>query len=116
MIATMRDFLNAVISADVSEEVTEYATKQLTKLDTKNEKKRTTLSANQKQNVEIKEKIFADMETEKVYTASALALVYELSTQKISALMKQLVTDGLVEMIDGYKTEKGKVKGYRKIE
>lgn len=112
----MRDFLNAVVSANISDEITEYATNQLTKLDNKNEKKRTTLSANQKQNNELKEKIYSDMETEKIYTASTLAITYELSTQKISALMKQLSNDGLVETIDGYKTEKGKVKGYKKIE
>ena len=112
---TMRDFLNAVVSAEISDEVTEYALNQIAKLDSKNEKKRTTLSTNQKNNEEIKDKILNEMETEKIYVASELAILYELSTQKISALMKQLVTEEKVEIIDNYKTPKGKVKGYRKI-
>lgn len=109
----MREFLNAVVSANISDEITEFATKEITKIDEKNLKKKNSKTPTQKQNEELKAKIYNEMEIDKTYTASELAKIYGVSTQKISALMRQMTT---IEIIDNYKTDKGKVKGYKKVE
>ena len=132
---TNREFFNAIItgvlSVKVSEQettsqeiivdgeiiqvITDYAKEQIKKLDEKNEKKRNTVSKNQTANNEIKQQILDYMESETVYVSSALAEQFEVTTQKISALMRQLVESGQVEVIDNFKTKKGKVKGYKKV-
>ena len=122
---TMTAFLTNVISANVSDEVTTFAQNELAKIKEKNEKKRNTMTATQKENAEIKKVILSIMNDNVTYTSPELTKLvnthYEkdeetaYTTNKISALMRQLATDKKVNVIDGYKTSKGKVKGYVKI-
>lgn len=94
-----------------------YAKSELIKLDIKNDKRKNTLSKNQTENEALKAEMLEEMKDETIYTAAELAKAFNVSTQKISALCKQLVDKKLVEVIDGYKPEgaKSKVKGYKKV-
>ena len=121
LMKTMREFLTAVINASISEEVTAFANKEIDKLNAKNDKKKTTMTKDQKLNAEIKTKILDFMAEETTYTSPELAKAMqsefaemEISTNKISALMRQLVTENKVNQIEKVKTSKGYVKGYVK--
>lgn len=118
---TMREFLNAVINANVSDEITTFANKEIEKLDKKNDKKKSTMTKDQKVNAEIKTKILEFMTEETTYTSPEISksmqeifTEMEISTNKISALMRQLVAENKVNQIEKVKTSKGYVKGYVK--
>ena len=118
---TMREFLTAVINANVSDEITTFANKEIDKLDKKNDKKKSTMTKDQKVNAEIKTKILEFMNAELTYTSPELAKAMqeiftemEISTNKISALMRQLTAENKVNQIEKVKTSKGYVKGYVK--
>lgn len=114
---TSREFYNAIIEGNVTNEVIEYAREQLTKLDEKNEKRRNRLSKNQKSNEDIKTALLAVLENDKVYLASEVVGLVDgiTSTQKASALLRQLVESGNLTCEEVKITGKGKVKGYKVI-
>jgi Fic family protein len=114
---TNRDFFNAVISANISDEITAFAKASLDKLDLKNEKRRNSTSPNQKKNEDFKADIFADFSAEpnRVFTAKEIADKYGVSTQKISALLRQMVDNGKIKSFDIKDSKKNKVKGYQVI-
>lgn len=129
---TMRTFLNALINGTIGEgenatsifnvaedgtislasEFTAYASAEVAKLNAKNAKRRSTQSKAQAENEGIKTAIVAFMVEGEVYTASALATEFGISTQKVSALMAQLVKANEVAVSDVKVKGKGKVKGY----
>ena len=113
---TQRNFYENVIAANLSDEMTEFAQSMIDKLDKKNETRRTTKSKSQIANDGIKTEILNSMKADTVYTAGIVATDFEISTQKASALLKQLAETGILEVLDKYKTDKGKVKGYKLIE
>ena len=112
---TQRNFYENVIVANLSDEMTEFAQSMISKLDKKNETRRTTKSKAQIANDGIKVEILNSMNVNTIYTAGIIATDFEISTQKASALLKQLAENGTLEIIEGYKTSKGKVKGYKLI-
>ena len=99
-------------------EVVEYAKAQITKIEDKNTKRKdgSKPTAKQIENEGIKSTILSLMEVGTTYTAKDI-IGFEIegvtTTQKVSALMKQLVTAGKVTATD-VKPEgsKSKVKGY----
>lgn len=95
---TRRDFLNAVINGEFSENVVGFATAELEKLDAQNEKRRTTLTAKQKENEELMVRIEQEVLTKEPMTASEVGAAMEISTQKASALLKKLADGGKVEV------------------
>ena len=112
---TSREFYNAVINANVNEQVTAYAQAQITKLDEKNEKRKSEGSKTAQANVTIKAAIVNAMENGVTYTAAeimALGVEGVTSTQKASALMRQIVTAGQAVESEIKIKGKGKVKGY----
>ena len=109
---TQREFFTAITNANVSAELIEYAKSAIVKLDEKNEKKKNTVTKTQAANADMKNEILANMAAGTVYVASELATTYGVSTQKISALMKQLVETGAVIVSEVKVKGKGKVKGY----
>lgn len=121
---TMRMFLQAVIANEITDNIIAYAENEIKKLDEKNDKKRKTKSKNQKANDELKEMILDFMAEDTTYTCPEIVKYLNdsletteenaLSTQKISALMRQLAENNLVSVIEKVKTSKGKVKGYVK--
>ena len=113
---TNREFFTAIVSANVSDEITKFAKSALVKLDVKNEKRRNSTSPNQRANEDFKTDILAYMreDASAVYTAKVLADKFSVSTQKISALVKQMVDNGTLDILDKVKDSKGnKVKGYK---
>jgi hypothetical protein len=121
---TMRAFLQAVIANEITENVIAYAQNEIKKLDEKNDKKRKTKSKNQQANDEIKTVILDFMNENVTYTSPEITKYlneyYEtteentISTQKTSALMRQLVAEKSISIVENVKTSKGKVKGYIK--
>lgn len=116
---TSREFFNAVIEGNITDEIKDFAKSQIEKLDNKNAKRKTTDSKTQKENKAIKTSLLATMEKDKVYTASEVAgmeIEGITSTQKASALLRQLVEEGKLVSEEVKIKGKGKVKGYRLAE
>lgn len=97
---TQRDFYNELLALAINDEQKEFINGRIAQLDKKSASKSNGQTATQKANAELKGKILAEMEVGKAYTVTAmlkeLDCVAELTNQKVSALMKQLVEDGLV--------------------
>ena len=116
---TSREFFTAVIEGKINDEIKEFAQLQIEKLDSKNAKRKTTESKTQKENKDIKTSLLAIMEKDKVYTASEIAgmkIEGITSTQKASALLRQMVETGTLTSEEVKVKGKGKVKGYRLAE
>lgn len=116
---TSREFFTAVIEGKINDEIKEFAQLQIEKLDSKNAKRKTTESKTQKENKDIKISLLATMEKDKVYTASEVAgmeIEGITSTQKASALLRQMVETGTLTSEEVKVKGKGKVKGYRLAE
>lgn len=105
---TRREFLNAVIEQVADAELKLYAEKELAKMDERNAKRSHTPSKTAIANEPIKAQIKSIL-TDEPHTASEIANTVGISTQKASALLRQI--DGLV--VSEVKVKgKGKVKGY----
>lgn len=109
---TNREFFNAIVTANLSDEVTEFATAALAKLDAANEKRRNTPSKTAQANAPIMDEIVANVLTSEPKTAADVAAVMEISTQKASALLRQLVADERACVTDIKVPKKGVQKGY----
>lgn len=109
---TNREFYKAVIEAKINDELTAHAEKEIEKLDARNEKRSTTMSKKQRENVEIKKSILAVLSVDKVKTANEVGVECGISTNKASALLHQLVLDKVAIGTDVKVPKKGKVKGY----
>lgn len=136
--ATTREFLNAIItgtfSVKVSSEETSsapafitnedgtisasgdmiaFAKAEIDKLDKKNANRKNKPSKTQEGNAKIKEDIVKALtEFGDTMLCADIAKLLDVSTQKVSALMRQLSDDGLVTISDVKIKGKGKVKGY----
>lgn len=110
---TYREFLNTVISTNISEEVTDFAKASIEKLDARNAKRATTLTKEQKANLLVMEQILTVLGAKKL-VASEIAENVGISTQKASALCRQLVQAGKVKVEEVKIPKKGVVKAYSK--
>ena len=116
---TQRMFLEMVANANISDEMTAYAMERIKHLDDVNEHRKAKGSKTQRANAEVKKAILASLEENTVYTASQVAemgIEGITSTQKASALLRQLVETGTLTSEDVKVKGKGKVKGYRLAE
>ena len=113
-IKTNRDFLTLVSNGAINEEVKAFAKEQIAKLDEKNEKRKVSKSAlaHKSENDGFKNAILAALADGKVWVAATLAAKLGVSTQKVSALAKQLADNGEIVVSDVKIQGKGKVKGY----
>lgn len=114
----MREFLMTVVNANISDEITAFADERVRHLDEVNERRKKKGSKTQRANVEIKSALLAALENGVTYTAAEVAALEVegiTSTQKASALLRQLVEDGKVTVTDVKIKGKGKVKGYTLI-
>ena len=110
---TKRDFLEFVMGLEYVE-VAEFAAKELEKMDRALEKRRSKPSKAQLANAPIIQQIVSEILDEKEYTtASEVAEVLEISVQKASAVLRQAVSEGKVEVADVKVKGKGTQKGYR---
>jgi ribosomal protein S24E len=117
---TQREFFNAVIAANISTEMNDYAQELIDKLDRKNESRKNSTSPKQKANADFKTEIYNYMaETpNRAFTAKELADKYNtpenpITTQRISALMKQMVDTGAVTVFRAKDSKKNMVNWYQ---
>ena len=114
---TMKEFLNAVVTANVSEEVTNFASAEIAKIDGKNAKRRNTPTASQKANAELLASILFEMKEGGlaeggVAIASNVGKAFGITTQKASAILQMGVKEGALTETEVKVKGKGKVKGY----
>lgn len=112
---TQRTFLEMVVTANISDEMTNYAKERIKHLDEVNEHRKAKGSKTQRANVEVKKSILAVMENDTIYTASQIVemgIEGITSTQKASALLRQMTETGELTVTDIKIKGKGKVKGY----
>lgn len=112
---TNREFLNAVINANLSEDVTARAQELLAQMDARNAKRASTPSKSAVANVPLKNAI-VKMVGEKPMTAPEVGQALEISTQKASALLRQLCEAGTLTAEEVKIPKKGKIKQYSIVE
>lgn len=119
---TKREFLNEVIAViDGTSEVNvlelkEFAKAEIVKLDERNANRSSKPTKTQIENEPIKEKILEVLSTGEKMVASAIAEKVEISTQKASALCRQLVESKKLKVEEVKIPKKGKQKAYSILE
>ena len=111
---TEREFLTAIVKGDFGTEFTDFAKARIAALDKKNAQRKVSKSAlaHKAENDDIKTAILAVLVADKFTVTADLAAAVGISTQKASALARQLVESGAVIVTDVSVKGKGKVKGY----
>lgn len=123
---TERMLLTAIVNGEtITPEMQEKAQAMLASLEKKNAKRKESGTKTQKENTEIKANIITaiqnnEIETIDGYITAKTTTKYmqsatdnpDFTTQKASALLKQLVESGELEIAE-VKTKSGKVKGYK---
>ena len=115
---TKREFLMDVIGTIEGKEgvdvvaVRDFAMEQIAKMDERNASRSSKPTKTQIENEPIKEKILEVLSTGERMVASAIAERLEISTQKASALCRQLVESKKLKVEDVKIPKKGKQKAY----
>ena len=114
---TERVFLEGIVEgAVVTAEQAAFAKEAIEKLDKRNEKRAATPSKTAIANVPIKAAITEFLKEKKAYfPASIIAQAVEITTQKASALCRQLVEENVLAVADAKIKGKGTVKAYAYI-
>lgn len=114
---TKREFMEKIIAgAVIDEKMIEYAKKEIEALDKRNAARSAKPTAKQKENEVIKEQMFETLKGMGKMTASAIGEKMGFSTNKASALCRQLVTEGKMTVEDVKVPKKGMQKAYTVIE
>ena len=108
---TKREFMEQVIAVVEDEKLVEFAKAEIEKLDTANAKRSKRRAEKAKENEPIKAEIREVIGEDKL-TASEIAEKTEYSTQKISALCRQMVEDEILKVEDVKIPKKGVRKVY----
>lgn len=108
---TNRDFLNAVINSAVSDEIREYAKAQLEKLNARNAARAAKPSKAAIANEPIKQAIVQILSATPM-TTTDIAKSIGVSTQKASAILLELVKDGVATACDVKIPKVGTRKAY----
>lgn len=109
---TNREFYTAIINGEINDDVLAMAKAEIEKLNARNEKRRNTPTKEQKENEERKSVILAYLAENAKALASNIATACGFSTQRVSALCKQLVDNGDVKVEDVKVKGKGTLKAY----
>ena len=109
---TVREFLNNILNGKITEADTAMAQTMLKKLDERNEKRKNTPTKTQKENAPVKEQILAYVVEHPHAVAASVGAAMSITTQKASALLRQLVADGSLTVADTKVKGKGVVKSY----
>ena len=108
-----RDFYNFVLSNISDDSVKEFATHKLAQMDATNAKRVSKPSKRAIENAPIKDSLLSFIG--EGCTASDIAPKAEISVQKASALLRQMVADGILSVEDVKVPKKGMVKFYKVI-
>lgn len=109
---TTREFLTAVIATANTDEMKDKAVALLAALDKKNESRKAKPSKVAVANEPIKKAIVEFITANGQKVASEIAEGMNITTQKASALCRQLVEDGVLKSEEVKVPKKGKVKAY----
>ena len=109
---TQREFFEKVIATSTEAEIVEKAKELVEALNRKNAQRASKLSKTQIENKAIKEEILEYLAGGKAQTAPEIGIGLGISTQKASALAKQLVDSGEVVQSEIRVPKKGKLKAY----
>lgn len=90
-----RDFMNEVMNCEaISDNARAFAEYSLYKLDARNQARRENPTDEQLANNELKVKMLATFADHPIQNAKAVATAFSVTTQKASALLRQLEADG----------------------
>jgi len=109
---TNREFFEMVMNGEVTEEVKAHAEMSIEKLNARNAKRASRPSKRSVENEPIKANIREHLTDKEPTTASEIASGLELSVQKVSALCRQMVADGVLNVSEVKVKGKGKQKAY----
>ncbi len=109
---TQREFFTAIVNSEVSEELKTYASESIEKLDARNAKRASKPSKKSIENEPIKESIANHLIDGEGHLASEIAKSLDLSVSKVSALCRQMVSDGVLHVEDVKVKGKGMQKSY----
>lgn len=110
---TKRQALESVAKGIITEEIMVWAADEIDKMDTANKKRREKTSKKRAENEPIKVEILGVL-GEEPQTSTVVGKEISISTQKASALLRQLVAEGRANVEDVRIKGKGKQKGYTK--
>lgn len=110
---TSRDFYNYILSNVSDDSVKEFATHKLEQMDNANARRASKPSKRAIENAPIKENLRTLIG--EGCTASDIAPRAEISVPKASALLRQMVADGILSVEDVKVPKKGMVKFYKVI-
>ena len=111
---TNREFYNAVANGTMSDEIKDFAKDAIVKMDERNAKRNSKPSKTSVENEPIKKNIMEFISNQNDFCiASAIAEALEISTQKASALCRQLVEAGKLLEKEIKVPKQGKRKAYR---
>jgi hypothetical protein len=108
---TNREFYTAVIASVDNDELKAFATDAIAKLDARNAKRASKPSKKSLENEPIKASI-REFLADGSHLASEIAKGLDLSVSKVSALCRQMVSDGLLTVEDVKVKGKGTQKSY----
>jgi hypothetical protein len=110
---TQREFYTGIVEgATITAEQEAFAKGEIAKLDKRNEKRKTTPSKTAIENEPIKKAIVEFLEGKGPTPANAIGEGVGITTQKASALARQLVEAGELTVADVKIPKKGTVKAY----
>ena len=109
---TNREFFERVIETVEDAEIIEFAKTSIKKLDERNAKRKEQTSKKAKENEPIKKSIIDYLNSKELITCSEIAKAIDISTQKCSALCRQLVDSEVLTVTDVKVKSKGKQKAY----
>lgn len=110
---TQREFLENIINGTIGTEEIDHAKAEIEKLNARNAKRAERPSKKAVENEPIKANITNFLNGKDFTVASEIAVGLELSTQKVSALCRQMVADGVLAVTDVKVKGKGNQKGYK---
>lgn len=109
---TKREFFEQVQNGVITEEMQAFAEKEIKAMDERNAKRSTKPSAKQIENEAIKERIIEAFTGKKKTLASTIGETVGISTNKASALCRQLVAEKKMTVEDVKVPKKGMQKAY----
>lgn len=109
---TNREFLTAIANGTMNDEIMDYAKAHIEKLDAANEKRRNTPSKKAVENQPLVDQIVNEILNDEAQTASDVAAILGVSTQKASALLRAAVAAGNAVSTEVKIPKKGVQKAY----
>lgn len=114
---TNREAYNAIVAGNITEEVIAWAQAQLDKMDEVNEKRRNSATKKELENAPLRDQIISEILTAEGKTASMIAEEMcakgiEISHNKVTAILKKAVENGIVTKMNVKIPKKGNQKAY----